>query len=115
MSGAHGAAASQHAWRSAIHDKAMLQRRASPIEREPVSAMSLSPEEYREHLQTTSVRAGFSFGDVVLPREGDVRVDGFGLHYLDWGVKGKPPLLFLHGGAVTAHTWDLVCLPLTAD
>ena len=31
--------------------------------------MSLSPEEYREHLEATSVRAGFSFDGVVLPRE----------------------------------------------
>jgi pimeloyl-ACP methyl ester carboxylesterase len=77
--------------------------------------MSLSPEEYREHLETTSVRAGFSFGDVVLPREDDVSVDGFRLHYLDWGVKGKPPLVFLHGGALTAHTWDLCCLALRDD
>jgi pimeloyl-ACP methyl ester carboxylesterase len=34
------------------------------------------------------------------------------LHYLDWGNKHLPPILFLHGGALTAHTWDLVCLAL---
>lgn len=33
------------------------------------------------------------------------------LHALDWGGEG-PPVLFLHGGALTAHTWDLVCLQL---
>ena len=36
--------------------------------------MSLSAEEYREHLATTAVRAGFAFDDVVLPGEGDIRV-----------------------------------------
>ena len=29
--------------------------------------MSLSSEEYREHLQSTSLPAGFRFDDVVLP------------------------------------------------
>jgi pimeloyl-ACP methyl ester carboxylesterase len=77
--------------------------------------MSLSAEEYREHLATTAVRAGFSFEDVVLPQEGDVSVDGFRLHYLDWGTRGKPAILFLHGGALTAHTWDLCSLALRRD
>jgi pimeloyl-ACP methyl ester carboxylesterase len=35
------------------------------------------------------------------------------LHALDWGGEG-PPVLFLHGGALTAHTWDLACLQLRA-
>jgi pimeloyl-ACP methyl ester carboxylesterase len=33
-------------------------------------------------------------------------------HYLDWGNSAAPTILFLHGGALTAHTWDLVCLGL---
>jgi len=40
---------------------------------------------------------------------------GLRLHYLDWGRRDRPALLFLHGGALTAHTWDLVCLALRAD
>src|ERR1700675_3987164 len=74
--------------------------------------MSLSPEEYREHLATTAVRAGFSFGEVALPQSHDVQIGGMRLHYLDWGNKHLPPMLFLHGGALNAHTWDLVCLAL---
>jgi esterase len=79
--------------------------------------MSLSAEEYREHLATTAVRAGFAFRDseVVLPESHEVQVGRLRLHYLDWGNKGKPPILFLHGGALTAHTWDLVCLALRDD
>jgi len=77
--------------------------------------MSLSAEEYRDHLATTSVRAGFEFRDVVLPGEGDISVGGLQMHYLDWGNKEKPPILFLHGGALTAHTWDLCCLALRDD
>ena len=77
--------------------------------------MSLSSEEYREHLRSTSLRAGFGFDDVVLPDQRRVAVNGLGLCYLDWGTLGKRPILFLHGGALTAHTWDLCCLALRAD
>jgi esterase len=38
-------------------------------------------------------------------------VEGFRLHFLDWGGEG-PALLLLHGGALTAHTWDPVCAAL---
>jgi len=34
------------------------------------------------------------------------------LHYLDWGKAGRPPVVFLHGAALNAHTWDVVCLSL---
>ncbi|HEV8032186.1 MAG TPA: alpha/beta hydrolase [Stellaceae bacterium] len=77
--------------------------------------MSLSAEEYREHLATTAVRAGFSFSDVVLPQDHEVKVGQMRLHYLDWGNKHLPPILFLHGGALTAHTWDLVCMALREE
>ena len=74
--------------------------------------MTLSAEEYHDHLKTTAVRAGFAFGDVVLPGEHDVSVGQLRFRYLDWGTKGLRPILFLHGGALTAHTWDLCCLAL---
>jgi esterase len=32
------------------------------------------------------------------------------LHYLDWGGdRSGRQVLFLHGGGLTAHTWDVVC------
>jgi len=74
--------------------------------------MTLSADEYRDHLETTAVRAGFAFGGVVLPSEHDVNVGQLRFRYLDWGTKGLRPILFLHGGALTAHTWDLCCLAL---
>jgi pimeloyl-ACP methyl ester carboxylesterase len=40
--------------------------------------------------------------------------DGVRLHALDWGGTG-PGILFLHGGALSAHTWDYVCLQLKSS
>jgi pimeloyl-ACP methyl ester carboxylesterase len=77
--------------------------------------MTLSVEEYRDHLETTAVRAGFSFGGVVLPSEHDVSVGQLRFRYLEWGTQGLRPILFLHGGALTAHTWDLCCLALRGE
>jgi esterase len=74
--------------------------------------MSLSADEYCDHLKTTAVRAGFSFEEVVLPSEKVVRISGLRFRYLDWGNEDLQPILFLHGGALTAHTWDLCCLAL---
>lgn len=34
---------------------------------------------------------------------------GMRFHYLAWGAPDAPPLLFLHGGGQTCHTWELVC------
>src|SRR5712691_4602285 len=76
------------------------------------NAMTLSADEYHDHLKTTAVRAGFSFDEVVLPNEKTVLIDKLRFRYLDWGNEGLRPLLFLHGGALTAHTWDLCCLAL---
>src|SRR5271169_4802889 len=93
--------------------KALLSpRRTAPNCHGVPEIMSLSSEEYLDHLQSTSVRAGFSFDQVVLPDERHVALDGLRFRYLDWGAQGKRPILFLHGGALTAHTWDLCCLAL---
>src|ERR671939_151209 len=77
--------------------------------------MSLSAEEYREHLASTAIRAGFEFPDVVLPQSREFHLGRMRFHYLDWGNKRLPTIVFLHGGALSAHTWDLVCLAMRDD
>lgn len=42
------------------------------------------------------------------------RRDGGTINAFDWGGDGAPTL-FLHGGALSAHTWDLVCPLLRRD
>ncbi|MBI4233625.1 MAG: alpha/beta hydrolase [Chloroflexi bacterium] len=41
-----------------------------------------------------------------VPRDRFVRVNGLRLHYLDWGGRGKPVLVLLHGLTGHAHAWD---------
>ena len=39
--------------------------------------------------------------------------DNLPLHCLDYGGRGWPPLLFLHGGSAHAHWWDFVAPAFT--
>jgi pimeloyl-ACP methyl ester carboxylesterase len=57
-------------------------------------------------------RCGIEFRDASDPQRcACTTPDGVRLSYLDWGGGGEP-IVFLHGGALTAHTWDLVCIGL---
>jgi pimeloyl-ACP methyl ester carboxylesterase len=67
------------------------------------------------HLRLATEIVGLRVNEIVAPRERDIVVDGLRLHYLDWGHHDRPALLFLHGGCLTAHTWNLVCLALRPD
>jgi esterase len=77
--------------------------------------MSLTESELREHLTRAAAKAGLSFPELVLPDVHDVVLRRMRFHYLDWGTAGRPPIVFLHGGGLNAHTWDLVCLGLRRD
>jgi len=55
--------------------------------------------------------AGLDAGTIDLPRDHQGIVGAMRFHYLDWGGAGHP-LLFLHGGGLNAHTWDVVALML---
>jgi pimeloyl-ACP methyl ester carboxylesterase len=76
--------------------------------------MTLTPSEALQHLGLAVELAGVE-APVVLPTARHDVVHGTRLHSLDWGTHGRPPILFLHGGALTARTWDVVCLGLRAD
>jgi esterase len=77
--------------------------------------MSLEPEEELEHLKLATELAGIDVPEIVLPERRHVVVGGIRLHYLDWGTSGRPLILFLHGGALNAHTWDVVALALRTE
>jgi pimeloyl-ACP methyl ester carboxylesterase len=77
--------------------------------------MTLTPSELREHLTLAAGKAGLSFPEIALPDAHDVVLRRMRFHYLDWGTQGLPPIVFLHGGGLNAHTWDLVCLGLCRE
>jgi pimeloyl-ACP methyl ester carboxylesterase len=52
---------------------------------------------------------------VTTARDGTTILNGLHFHYLDWGTDGRAPLLLLHGGAQTAHSWDEVAPELARD
>ena len=47
------------------------------------------------------------------PAEHVVEVDGTDIRYLSWGTRGKPGLVFVHGGAAHAQWWSFIA-PLFA-
>jgi esterase len=77
--------------------------------------VSLSPEEFREHLRLSSATAGVKLPDLELPASHHVILRGMRFHYVDWGTPGLPPTLFLHGGGLNVHTWDIVCAALKTE
>ncbi|MGA2409447.1 MAG: alpha/beta hydrolase, partial [Candidatus Binataceae bacterium] len=72
----------------------------------------LSPAELTEHLKLAASLAGLDLDEPALPESHHLVVGKMRFHYLDWGNPDRHPILFLHGGGLNAHTWDLVCLML---
>ena len=77
--------------------------------------MSLSTDEFRAHLELSAATAGVPLPDLTLPESHHLLLGRMRFHYLDWGTKGLPPVLFLHGGGLNAHTWDIVCAALRRE
>jgi len=71
----------------------------------------LDPAKELEHLTLAAKISGIDV-DIVLPQSREIARPGMRLHYLDWGMAGRRPIVFLHGAALNAHTWDVVCLAL---
>jgi esterase len=55
---------------------------------------------------------GIEVHEEASPIDREVQTGELRLHYLDWGNEDLPPLLLLHGGFQTAHSWDFVSLAL---
>ena len=60
-----------------------------------------------------------SAADLAIPHSADVRYQSNNIvlrhqrfHFLEWGDSEAPPVLMLHGGNQSAHSWDLVSLHL---
>jgi pimeloyl-ACP methyl ester carboxylesterase len=75
----------------------------SRAERIPYDEMGLFHENAAEF--------GIPYAGPPVVRRQAVQLDGRSLSTLVWGT-GAPQLVFLHGGAQNAHTWDTVALAL---
>ncbi len=71
----------------------------------------MEPAEELEHLTLAAKISGIE-AEIVLPQGREIGMPQMRLHYLDWGTAGRRPIVFLHGAALNAHTWDVVCLAL---
>jgi pimeloyl-ACP methyl ester carboxylesterase len=65
-----------------------------------------------DHLRAAAETARITGIEFVAPDQYDVTLPDMRLHVLDWGGPSDQVVLLLHGGGLTAHTWDLVCLSL---
>jgi esterase len=82
------------------------------VKSDQTASASRSEEDELVELQIVSELCDVHPVKYVLPTDHEQILNSVRLHYLDWGGDG-PPVLFLHGGAQTAHTFDLVCLALS--
>ncbi len=80
-------------------------------------AEGLEPRDMSRSDEFASLLASAS--DLGIPHEPGVRyasaqtiVRHQRFHYLEWGAPQHPPVLLLHGGNQSAHSWDLVSLHL---
>jgi len=71
----------------------------------------MQPADELEHLALATRISGVEV-EIVLPASKKISRERMHLHYLDWGTAGRRPIVFLHGAALNAHTWDVVCLIL---
>jgi pimeloyl-ACP methyl ester carboxylesterase len=70
------------------------------------------PEDYTQLMAAAAQAAGIEPPAIVQPTDHQVELGGLRFHYLDWGNAQLPHVVLLHGGSLTAHTWDMSALLL---
>jgi len=68
--------------------------------------------DYSELMGAAARAAGIRDVAIAKPEDREVELGGVRFHYLDWGGDDLPPVVLLHGGRLTAHTWDMAALLL---
>ena len=68
--------------------------------------------DYTDLMAAAAKAAGLSPPAIVQPSDHYLELNGIRFHYLDWGNEHLPHVVLLHGGSLTAHTWDMAALLL---
>ncbi len=74
--------------------------------------MTAQTRDYTELMASAAKAAGLKPRAIVQPTDHWVNLNGIRFHYLDWGNAELPHVVLLHGGSLTAHTWDMAALVL---
>ena len=69
-------------------------------------------DDYTGIMAEAAAAAGLAPPAIVAPEDRWVELNGIRFHYLDWGNEHLPHVVLLHGGSLTAHTWDMAALLL---
>ncbi len=67
---------------------------------------------YLDEMRACAEAINLTPREFVQPTDHHVTLNGIDFHYVDWGNAHLPPLVLLHGGSLTAHTWDMAALLL---
>ena len=68
--------------------------------------------DYTQLMAEAASAQGLKPSSIVMPSDHEVELNGIRFHYLDWSNDHLPHVLLLHGGSLTAHTWDMAALLL---
>ena len=71
-------------------------------------------EEFRS-LLASATDLGIQHAPAVPYRSCNIVLRQQRFHFLEWGAPDAPPIVLLHGGHQSAHSWDLVSLHLARD
>ncbi len=74
------------------------------------TAPEAGPQGWFEDTLRAADDLGLDFTEPATPESRLASVNGICLRYLDWGNGHLPDLLFIHGFAQQAHSWDFAAL-----
>ena len=74
--------------------------------------MTTTATDYLDEMRACAEAIDLNAPAYLLPEDRTVDLNSVTFHYLDWGNDHLPHLVLLHGGSLTAHTWDMASLML---
>ncbi|MDA0353159.1 MAG: alpha/beta hydrolase [Chloroflexi bacterium] len=74
--------------------------------------MTTATTDYLADMRACAEAINLNPSTYLTPEDRWVELNGVNFHYLDWGNDHLPHLVLLHGGSLTAHTWDMSALLL---